>query len=89
MPLALHAAELANLRNGFSLRAEHHVVLGSVTRLYLSADPSGGYIDVPNADIESFQAAPPDPQDSAAPAAKPPDLKSIVNTASDRQQVDA
>lgn len=88
LPLALHAAELANLRNGFSLRAEHHEVLGGITRLYMSTDPSGGYIDVPTADIESFQPAPPDPQ-AAAAAAKPRDLQSIVNAASDQQQVDA
>ena len=88
LPRALHAAELANLRNGFSLRAEHHEVLGSITRLYMSADPSDGYVDVPTADIESFQPAPPSPQDATA-AAKPRDLNSIVNAASNQQQVDA
>ena len=87
--LPLHAAELANLRNGFSLRHQHHEVIGDTTRLYMSGDPAGGYVDVPTADIESFEPAPPDPPDSIAPAARPRDLKSIVKAASDQQQVDA
>src|SRR5271167_1057054 len=66
----LHAAELANLRNGFSLRHEHHETFGEKTRLYMSADPAGGYVDVPTAEIESFEPAPPDPQDLASQPAK-------------------
>lgn len=50
---------MANLRNGFSIRHEHHEVVGDTTRLYMSADPAGGYVDVPTADIENFEAAPP------------------------------
>jgi hypothetical protein len=84
----LHAAELANLRNGFSLRHEHHEVIGTTTRLYMSADPGDGYVDVPTAEIESFEPAPPDPQVAASPA-KPQDLKNIVSAASDQHQVDA
>ena len=37
----IHAAELANLRNGFSLRHDHHEVVGATTRLYMSADAAG------------------------------------------------
>ena len=55
LALQLHAAELANLRNGFSLRHEHHEVFGEKTRLYMTADPAGGYVDVPTAEIESFE----------------------------------
>ena len=54
---------MANLRNGFSIRHEHHEVVGDTTRLYMSADPAGGYVDVPTADIENFEPAPPDPSD--------------------------
>src|SRR6202453_5534110 len=34
------AAELAILRNGYSIRHEHHLVMGTTTRLYLGADDS-------------------------------------------------
>jgi soluble lytic murein transglycosylase-like protein len=89
----LPAAELANLRNGFSLRHEHHEVVGTTTRLYMSADPAGGFVDVPTADIESFEPAPPEPQDqdlaAAAASAKSPDIKAIVSAASSLHQIDA
>ena len=87
---ALHAAELANLRNGFSLRHEHHEVVGDTTRLYMSADPAGGYVDVATAEIQSFDPAPPEPRETAvAPAAKSPDLRAIVAAASNEHQIDA
>ena len=62
----LHAGEIANLRNGFSIRHEHHEVVGDTTRLYMSADPSSGYVDVLTAQIESFEPAPPEPQAAKA-----------------------
>ena len=80
---------MANLRNGFSIRHEHHEVVGDTTRLYMSADPAGGYVDVPTADIENFEAAPPDPSDTTARPTGPMDLKSIVSAASNQHQVDA
>lgn len=89
LSVQLRAAEVANLRNGFSLRHEHHEVVGEKTRLYMSVDPAGGYVDVPTADIESFEPAPPDPQDEASQLAKSQDLKSIVSAASQQHQVDA
>jgi soluble lytic murein transglycosylase-like protein len=84
----IHSAELANLRNGFSIRHERHETVGGTTRLYLSAAPDSGYVDVPSAQIESFEPAPPEPP---AAAVLPPssDLKTIVSSASDRHQVDA
>src|ERR1700756_5308137 len=85
----LHAAELANLRNGFALRHEHHEVVGETTRLYMSADPAAGYVDVPTAEIESFEPAPPEPQQAAAAAATKTDLKTIVAAASNQHQIDA
>jgi soluble lytic murein transglycosylase-like protein len=89
VPVALPAAELANLNNGFSLRAEHHEVVGEKTRLYMSADPAAGYVDVPTANIESFDPAPADPVDASLPLAKSQDLKAIVNAASSQHQIDA
>src|SRR5580700_7214270 len=40
------AAQLAILRNGFSIRHERHLVMGTTTRLYLAADDSS-FTDVP------------------------------------------
>ena len=40
MASQLHAAEIANLRNGFSIRHEHHEIVGDTTRLYMSAEPA-------------------------------------------------
>jgi len=85
----LHAADVANLTNGFSLRHDHHEVVGTTTRLYMSADGAAGYIDVPTADIAGFEPAPPELQDAAAPTQKPQDLQTIVSAASNQHQVDA
>ena len=57
-------------RNGFSLRHDHHETMGANTRLYMSPDPAGGYVDVPTAEIQSFEPAPPDPQEVSAAAVK-------------------
>jgi soluble lytic murein transglycosylase-like protein len=51
------AAEVAVLRNGFSIRHERREVVGDVTRLYVSADGSS-FVDIPTAEIEHFEAAP-------------------------------
>jgi soluble lytic murein transglycosylase-like protein len=55
--LPCFAAEVAVLRNGFSIRHERREVLGDVTRLYVSADGSS-FVDVPTVEIEHFEAAP-------------------------------
>jgi hypothetical protein len=49
--LSAWSAELALLRNGFSIRFERKEQAGDVTRLYTK----GGFIDVPSADIASFE----------------------------------
>src|SRR5271166_6823454 len=85
----LHAAELADLRNGFSIRHQRHETAGETTRLYMSAAPDSGYIDVPTAEIEGFEPAPPDPQEAAAQPQELRDLNSIVRGASTRNQIDA
>lgn len=87
--LNLHAAELANLRNGFDLRHDHHEVVGATTRLYMSADPAGGYVDVPTDQIAGYEPAPPDPSDAPAPVAKSADLKTIVAQISAQNKIDA
>jgi len=72
------AAELAFLRNGFSIRHEHRLVMGQTTRLFLAADDSS-FTDVPTADITGFEkdlSLPPQ-RDSAPPAS---DIPSISTT---------
>jgi Transglycosylase SLT domain len=48
------AAELAILSNGFSIRHEHRLVIGTMTRLYLSADDSS-FTDVPTVEITGYE----------------------------------
>lgn len=88
---SLHAAELANLRNGFSLRHDHHEVVGSTTRLYMGASPTAGYVDVPTDQIEGYELAPPDPaeSDTPVPQTKSADLKAIVAEVSAQNRIDS
>jgi hypothetical protein len=85
----LYAAEVANLRNGFSLRHEYHEVIGDTTRLYMTNDPAGGYVDVPTAEIEGFEPVSPDPDEATASVAKSTDLATIVAAASSQHKIDA
>src|SRR2546430_6397638 len=48
------AAELAILRNGFSIRHEHRLVMGTYTRLFLAADDSS-FTDVPTEEITGYE----------------------------------
>jgi hypothetical protein len=48
------AAELAILRNGFSIRHEHRLVMGTTTRLFLDGDDSS-FTDVPTAEITGYE----------------------------------
>jgi hypothetical protein len=54
------AGEVAVLRNGFSIKHERREIVGDLTRLYVNADGSS-FVDVPTAEIEHFEAAPPEP----------------------------
>lgn len=80
------ASKMAVLHNGFSIRHERSEVIGSVTRLFITADGSN-YVDVPTADIDHFEKA-------ANPAALPPSsragasLSDVVDRASSRQHLD-
>jgi Transglycosylase SLT domain len=69
-------ADLAVLRNGNSIKHERREVIGSVTRLYLSSS-SSGYIEIPTAQIDHFEAedpvpAPSQPQNSGPENTAPP-----------------
>ncbi len=85
----LPAAEMANLRNGFSIRHEHHEALGATTRLFLGDETDSGYVDVSTAEIVGFEAAPVDDKRSAAPVNGAQDLSKIIGDASTRSQIDA
>src|SRR5580700_2010924 len=53
------AADSAVLRNGFAIRHERRQVIGTITRLYTSADNSS-FVDIPTAEIDHFEALPAD-----------------------------
>jgi len=79
----------AVLRNGFSIRHDHQEKLQGVTRLYLSADPNSGFVDVPTEEIVSVDRQEiPLPPAAAAQAATREDVDRLVNSASDQHQVD-
>jgi Transglycosylase SLT domain len=62
--LPCRAAESAVLRNGFAIRHERRAVIGTMTRLYVSAD-GVSYVDIPTEDIDHFEAVPEDPPSGA------------------------
>ena len=69
--LPCFAAEVAVLRNGFSIKHERREIVGDLTRLYVTPDGSS-FIDVPTVEIEHFEAAPPEPAEDPASS---PDAK--------------
>src|SRR5262252_3665713 len=82
----LRAAEMANLRNGFSIWHEWRETQGETTRLYLGSGSDAGYVDIATAEIDGYEAEPPEPDVAKAKAA---DLTSIIGGASERSQIDA
>src|ERR1019366_9516126 len=54
------AADLAILRNGFSIRHEHRLVMGATTRLFFGADDSS-FTDVPTSEITGYEKDPSPP----------------------------
>jgi soluble lytic murein transglycosylase-like protein len=82
------AAEVAVLRNGFTIRHQRREVLGANTRLYLSSSSQSGWVDIPTAEIASYQREEVEAAD-ASPPPKAADIPGLVEAASDRHQVDA
>ena len=77
----------ATLRNGFTIRHDHQEKLADVTRLYLSADPAGGFVDVPTEEIVSvdrLEVPLPPPMQTATRE----EVDRWVNSASDQHNVD-
>jgi len=85
----LHGAEIANLRNGFSIQHERHESQGAITRLYLGSDLASSYVEVATAQIESFEPAPAEIVSPGTGAASPYDLRTIIGQASERSRIDA
>jgi soluble lytic murein transglycosylase-like protein len=85
----LRAAEMANLRNGFSIRHERHEQIGATTRLYLGADADAGFVDVATVEIDGFEPAPAQLGAPSAARAAQRDLTTIVSDASARTRIDA
>jgi len=79
------ASDLAVLRNGFTIRHERRESLGQVTRLYLTADAKGSYVDVPSEQIDGFE-----PVEEAPPATPETtnNLPDVISSASGRYRLD-
>src|ERR1700686_1769735 len=76
------AAELAILRNGFSIRHEHRLVMGTNTRLFLAADDSS-FTDVPTEEITGYEKdlSLPLPLPAPAPADSPASISVTFGSA--------
>ena len=101
--LPCSAADSAVLRNGFAIRHERRQVIGTITRLYMSADNSS-FVDIPTAEIDHFeavsieavtpQAGKNDPashlhlQSPPRNLERPVDLNEVVRTASGTYRLD-
>jgi len=79
LSLEASATEVAILRNGFTIRHERRALIGTNTRLFLSATDEASFIDVPTAEIDRFEPdlTPPDPPavpevDRSQPGVVPP-----------------
>jgi len=76
------AADVAILRNGFSIRHERREVIGEVTRLYLNSDGSG-YVDVRSEEIDRFER-----DLTPAPGTTALKLPDVIGSASHRYHLD-
>lgn len=96
--LPCFAAEVAVLKNGFTIQHQRREIIADATRLCISAD-CANYVDVPTADIDHYEAAvdpPPIAQtDAVSPLLSPAfpsrpqtSLTDVVNQASGRYRLD-
>src|ERR1700692_3298479 len=79
-----NATELAILRNGFSIRHEHRMAIGTTTRLYVDVDDSS-FTDVPTSEITGYEKdlSLPMPLPSPSPSAGPSDLRGAMTESSE------
>lgn len=94
--LPASAAEMALLRNGFSIRHERHEPREAVTRLYFS-ESSDSYVDIPTADIIGYEAIEVPPALAPIPVAIPvtspvipqvATLDAVMDAAGSRNNID-
>ena len=83
--MQLFATDIAVLNNGFSIRHERRLVIGTITRLYLSDSDKNGFVDVPTALIEHYET---DLSIKPARKAQLANLPAMVNAASARYRLD-
>ncbi len=81
------AAEMAVLRNGFSIHDQRHEARDNMTRLYLTGAPDN-YVDVPTADIAGFDEEEDTPLAQASGSAPASNLDAVVSAASSRNNID-
>src|SRR5260370_10635339 len=97
-PLPCSGADWVVRRNGFAIRHERRQVIGTITRLYMSADNSS-FVDIPTAEIDHFEAVSiesgkNDPashlhlQSPPRNLERPVDLNEVVRTASGTYRLD-
>ena len=74
------AAEVAVLKNGFTIQHERREVVGDVTRLYVSAD-GASFVDIPTAEIDHYEEAPDPPVSDSVPDSAAPRAGAFVKNA--------
>src|SRR5882762_796571 len=79
LPAFASAAEIAVLRNGYTIRHENREEIGELTRLYLSTDRAS-FVDIATADVEHFEKddSPVFPSTAAEVAATPAKAQSVA-----------
>ena len=85
-PFFASGADLAVLRNGFSIRHERREVVGAVTRLYLGADRDG-YVDVPTDEIDRFEKDL-SPSTAGSTPRNAQQMSEVINEVSGRHHLD-
>ncbi|HEX8815271.1 MAG TPA: lytic transglycosylase domain-containing protein [Terriglobales bacterium] len=83
----LHAADIATLSNGFSIRHERRQVIGPTTRLFVDAN-GDSYVDVPTADISSIEKDLTPSQAKPAPAPSRAEISDTINSVSNNYHLD-
>ena len=87
--LSVSAADLARLRNGFTIRHERRTTIGESTRLFLTHDDAS-FVDIPTSAIEGFERddTPATPPAVPTPDTAKPQLSDVIQSASDRYRLD-
>lgn len=82
------ASDTVILRNGFSIRCEHHETIGLVTRIYLSRMKTS-YVDVPSDQIDHFEKdVPPPPLAPQALPSPPQTVNELISSISQQYHLD-